>query len=374
MRWLDQLAAELSVRGVNGRERSRILLELCDHIACEPGCEDRLGDPRELAGDFADQLATDTARRAAYQVFVALTTAAVALVASQLAIQRAGGYPGLANGVSMALFAPAVLGMFIGSQIALVAGTLAALRAVRRRRARCLPAAELALIRRRARVALGGGFATVAGVALYAVNFASVMPASWLVLTGSLAAVSAAALFAALRGVARAGTVISGAAGDAGDVYDDLPVLRRRWLRRRPWRLGAIASLAVAVLMAAFEGHAEHSLAEGLQRGLFEGLTAAVGFALLGRAIGVAPPTPAELRPTHFPWAGTPTGAGRGADGGDGDLPAEGDRTRAELVLRESFAHGRLTVDELSARLEAVHRARSLGELRAALDGLLGRL
>ena len=54
MSWLDTLAGELRARRVPRRERARILLELRDHIECEPGCEERLGDPRELAITFAD--------------------------------------------------------------------------------------------------------------------------------------------------------------------------------------------------------------------------------------------------------------------------------------------------------------------------------
>jgi hypothetical protein len=34
------------------------------------------------------------------------------------------------------------------------------------------------------------------------------------------------------------------------------------------------------------EWHFEHSLAEGVQRGIFEALALSAGFALLGRAIG----------------------------------------------------------------------------------------
>jgi hypothetical protein len=53
MSWLDDLSGELRARRVPRRVRHRILLELRDHTACEPGCEDRLGDPRELAVSFA---------------------------------------------------------------------------------------------------------------------------------------------------------------------------------------------------------------------------------------------------------------------------------------------------------------------------------
>jgi hypothetical protein len=62
-----------------------------------------------------------------------------------------------------------------------------------------------------------------------------------------------------------------------------------RWLRSRPWPLGALAALAVGFAMGAFEAHAEHSVLEGIQRGGFEGVAAALGFVALGRAIGARP-------------------------------------------------------------------------------------
>jgi hypothetical protein len=294
MTWLDRLAAELTARGLTGASRRRILVELRDHIECEPGCEERLGDPRELAAGFADELATARARRSAFHVFAALAVAAVALVVSQLALASLG-YPGFKNGLTVALFIPALIGLFVAPQVALVAGTLAALRAVRRRRETTMPAAELGLIRRRARVALGAGYGVVGGLGLYMINFGHVLPVWWLALVGGLSALAAGALSAAATSLARAGSVISAAGGGAGDVFDDLPLIGVRWLRVRPWLLGAGASVAAAILFSVFEAQAEHSLIEGIQRGAFEGLAAGVGFALLGRAIGVRP-DPARAR------------------------------------------------------------------------------
>jgi len=290
MSWLERLNDELSGLGLTGRERRRIVLELRDHIDSEPGCEDRLGDPGELAARFGDELAADRTRRGTYYVFGALAIAAVALLVSQAAIGAAGSYPGFDRGLSLALFVPAALGMFIAPQVALVAGTLAALRAVRRRKARILPAAELALIRRRSWVGVSAGIATAAGLELYVVNFSSVLPGWWLALVGSLSAVAAAALLAAAATLVRAGAVATATSGGAGDVFDDLPVIRWQWLQSHPWRLGVAASLSVGVAMTLVGWHAEHSLIEGIERGVLEGLAAAVGFALLGRAIGVMTP------------------------------------------------------------------------------------
>lgn len=359
MSWLATLSRELAARGVIGGRRRRIELELSDHIACEPGGEQRLGDPTRLAATFADELATDGARRSAYGVFGALAITALAVIVSQLSLRRAGGYPGFNHGLSMALFIPALLGMVVASQAALVAGTLAAWRARRRRRARVLPSAEIALIRRRTWVAVGAGFAVVAGLELYVIDFARVLPAWWLVLTGGLAAIAGGALLVASVGLARGGTVVSAAGGPAGDVFDDLPVIGWSWLRGHPWRLAASASLAVGLAMTVFVAHAERSWVEGLERGGFEALVAVAGFALLGRAIGVATPLPAAL--------GEPIEL---ADVPSDRLIGDHERAQAELLLRESFGSGRLELDELTARVAAVHGARTAGQLRGALRGL----
>jgi len=353
MSWLDNLSGELRARGLPRRDRQRIVLELRDHIACEPGCEDRLGDPRELAISFADELATSEARGSAFVTFAALAVAAVVLIISLITLGRFARYPGYSNGISTLLFFPAILGMVVAPQVALVAGTLAAWRALRRRRVLNLPAEEIALIHRRARVALAAGFATMAGLELYVIDFSERLPAWWLGLAGGLAAVAGVGLFAASRTLARARAIVSGTRGRGGDIYDDLPALGRRWLRTRPWLLGALASVAVGLALGAFEAHAEHSVLEGIQRGMFEGLVAAIGFVVLGRAIGARPaPIPVESTALAAPLD---------------RLVADSDRARAELVLRESYAGGRLTLDELDDRISAVHAARTAAQLRAAL-------
>jgi hypothetical protein len=234
MSWVERLSIELIARGVPRRERAQIVLELEDHIACEQGCEERLGDPRELATGFAEQLATSRARVTAFRAFWALALAAVALALSQLAIGHTGGYPGFTSGLSLVLFVPALLGLFVAPQVALVAGSLAVLRAVRRRHERSLPAAEIELIERRTRVALLAGLGTVAGLGCYVLDFVLVLPGWYLMLIGGSAAVAGAALLSATGGLRATAAIVSRHPGPAGDVYDDLPVPGRRWLRRHP--------------------------------------------------------------------------------------------------------------------------------------------
>ncbi len=367
MNWLDTLAAELDARRVPRRERVRILAELRDHIECEPGCEERLGDPRELAISFADELATFRVRLSAFQTFGALALAAAALIVSQLVLASAGGHPGFANGISPLLFFPALVGMVFAAQVALVAGSLAALRSVRLRQVQRLPTAQIDLIARRARVGALAGLATVWGLVLYLVDFSLRLPGWYIGLVGGLAAVAGVALYAAATTVNRAQAIVSASPGTAGDVYEDVPVIGWRWLRRRPWRLGAVGSLLVAVAVTVFTAHAERSLQEGLERGVVEGLAAAVGFALLGRAVGLTS-SRADRSGSAGSWP--VEGGGEAILGPLARLASDADRTRAELVLRDGFARGQLTLDELSVRLSAVHDADTVGQVRDALNGL----
>ena len=91
--------------------RKRIALEYADHLALRPRRGGAAGNPEELAGKLAAELAADDARRVARNTFAALAV-------------------------------PTIMTILIAPQIALVAGSLAALRALRRRQSRRLPAGE----------------------------------------------------------------------------------------------------------------------------------------------------------------------------------------------------------------------------------------
>lgn len=286
MSWIGEFEEELRRRGVRAATRRRLLDEFSDHIACEQEVRielTRLGAAREIAGQYAEELATDETRHAALGGFAALALAAIALVVSQAALGRIG-YPGFNHGTSTPLSVIAIVAMVVGAQVALVGGTLAAWRALTRRRAPSLPSAEIALIQRRTRLALAAGLTTTGGLLLYVVNFLNVLPAWWLALSGSLAALASGALVAAWRANAHSAATVSLAPGPAGDVFDDLPPLRT--LRSHPLRLVTLAALAVGAAMTLIVWHAEHSLVEGLERGGFEALALAACFALFGRAIG----------------------------------------------------------------------------------------
>jgi hypothetical protein len=285
MSFLSSLESELRHRRVPGRELRKIVLELEDHLACEPASVERLGDPRELAAEFADQLASDGVRSGARNAVLALTLAAIALASSQLALDRAGGYPGFDHGLSLALAIPALLCMLIAPQVALVAGLLGLQRALRRRRPSALPAPEVALIGRRSLVALAAGIATSAGLLLYVLDFSLLLPTWWLLLVGGLAALALVALMVVARGLRSCVAITVSPGGAPTDVFDELALLRP--LASRPWLLGAGGSVLVGALATLLAWHAESSLLEGLERGAFEGLAAAIGFAALGRLVGM---------------------------------------------------------------------------------------
>ena len=259
---IEELGRELAAVGIRGRQRGRILAEFEDHLACDP--EVRLGEPRELARQFADELATDAARRTALATFVALAVVAAAVVLPQLTLPKV---PDITGGRSTFLVGPATLAMILGAQIALASGCLAALRALRLEGPQDVP-----LIRRRSAVALTAGAATALGSALYAVNFHGVVPGWWFAL--ALASAGAAALPLAasavasvrVRGVEVSGGAPRGLAADLGPLA-------------RPALIGAAAVLAMLVGTS----FAERSVVEGAIRAAFEGAVFAVCFLALRR-------------------------------------------------------------------------------------------
>jgi hypothetical protein len=283
MSWTDEFADELSARRVRRAVRERLVAELTDHIACEPAAEGRLGDPREIAGRYADELASGEARRAALVAFGALALTAVALLVTLATLQRIG-YPNFHAGVSRAVSIPAILAMLFGSQVAWVAGMLAAWRAARRHRVDALPGAEVALLRSRTRVALVAGLLVSVAIGVYAADFAGRQPAWWLALVGAVSLLATIATLAAWRIAATGSRTVALAAGPAGDLFDDVPPLRP--LRGHPLRTCGAFALASGLAVGLVEWHAERSLSEGLERGVAEAVVFAICFAVLGRAVG----------------------------------------------------------------------------------------
>jgi MFS family permease len=273
--YIVRLDVELGRVGIRGRLRARILAEAADHLA--EGEESRFGDPAVLARLFADELATDLSRRASFAAFGALAAAGTGIAAAWLAA-AAAGWPDIASAQWAPLGVLAAIGMLVCPQVSFAAGMLMALRAFRRRRERRLPAAELMLLGRRTRVALSFGALSLAATGLYAFEFRAQLD-SWY---GTWVPIGTAALLLPLAAGAaltlRAAAVRSSFAGEAGDVFDDLPVR----IPRKPWLLcvGTAAAVALAALIGA-PGH------EGIRNASVEVVLVVAGFLTLGKRLGL---------------------------------------------------------------------------------------
>jgi hypothetical protein len=270
--FIDELSNQLAAVGIRGALHRRILVELEDHLSCDPDAE--LGSPYEVAREFADELGTGLARRAAFATFVALAVAGVALAIVFVTWQ--GGVFRSASSAPARLDAAI---MAVASQLALVGGALAAVRALRRHRAYVVSRSEATVIVRRAGVGLTSGIAAMAALALLAAE-----QSRWWAVTA--AAVGMVALVAAAPAVVAASRVRPTLAGPRGDVFDDLGALAPPRMRGRPWRFAlAVAGLvAVAIALA---GALQADGFDGILRGLLDALACLAGFAVLGRYLGL---------------------------------------------------------------------------------------
>jgi hypothetical protein len=277
MTYLDRLGRELAAVGIRGRLRDRILAEAADHLA--EGEVERFGDPGALAREFANELATARSRRATLVALAALAGAAAVFSAAWLLLVVRGGKGDILSAEWAPLGVAAAIGMLVCPQVSFAAGLLAALRVVGRRHERSLPAAEIGLLLRRTRVALAFGALTLASVALYAFEFRADF-STWYVLT---VAPAAAALSLPLAGATlltrHAAAVKSSVPGEAGDVFDDLPVE----LPRRPWLLLAATAGAAALAALAAGGVTN----EGPRNAVAEIILVVAGFLALGKRLGL---------------------------------------------------------------------------------------
>ena len=273
--YLGRLGKELARVGIRGRARARILAEAADHLA--EGDESEFGDPRELAQLFADELATQATTRAAFLAFAALGAAGAAFAVGWIGMITRGR-----GDITSAAFLPAGLvaafALVACPQISFAAGLLAVLRARRLRALRAAPAAELAVLARRTNTALAFGAATMVAFAVFAVDYHAAFPSWQVAASAVVAAVLTAPLAAAAVSSRDAALVHSGVPGEAGDMFDDLPVE----LPHRPWLVcGALAAcLALALLVAG-------GLDEGPRNAIAESLLVVGCFAALGRRLGL---------------------------------------------------------------------------------------
>jgi hypothetical protein len=282
MSYLKTLDHELRAAGIRGRRHARILTEFTDHLECDPQAQ--LGDPRTLAEQFADELGSTLARRAAFVAFAGLAVAAVVFGVGVL--RGEGRFFASAASAQPVLGVAGVWLTVLGAQVAFVAGVLAALRALRRRRTGVVPRAEAVVIVRRAAVGVGAGLVTMLGFGLSALALRHRVAGSWETLALSLAGVGILALLATAPAVIAAARLRPVAEGSAGDVYEDFGSLVPRPLQGSPWTL-ALTLAAAIVLAIAAAGVIQADPYDGALRGLADGLACLVGFALLGRYLGL---------------------------------------------------------------------------------------
>jgi len=264
---IDELGRELAAVGIRGRRRARILAEFSDHLTCDADAD--LGDPRMLAAQFADDLATDAVRRTAYATFGALAAVALAVGIPQLTLPTV---PDITGGRSPFLVGSATLAIILGAQVAFAAGCLAALRALRFGGVH-----EVALVRRRISVALAAGAVTAAGSALYAVNFWNVVPRWWAMLAVAAAAIAAAPLAGSALAFARAGGIRVTRSDTPRGLSADVGPLAR------PALIGAAATFAMFAATSVLEG----SVLEGVIRAAFEACAFAACFLVLRRPLAL---------------------------------------------------------------------------------------
>lgn len=285
------LARELTAVGISGRLRRRILDEIADHLACDP--EAPLGDPRDLARQFADELGTSRARTAALSAFAALVVAGGLCVAALADVPN-----GLLRSIQVAgaarlgqtpptIAGAAVIVLAVAAQVALAAGCLAALRGLWRRSAPVLCEAEATVIVRRAAVGVGAGIIAMLSLAVIAIAGRPQVGAGWSNFTVAAAAAGTLGLLATLPSLWAAGRVRPVEEGPAGDVVDDLGPLAPAHLR--PWTFAVwfAGALVLLITLAAVPAADEF---DGLARGLLEAAACLTGFAVLGPYLGLWDP------------------------------------------------------------------------------------
>jgi hypothetical protein len=291
--FLTGLGSELSVVGIRGRLRRRIISEFADHLACDPAAS--LGEPRALARQFADEVGTARARRAAISGFAALALAGTLFGLAFLTSGNAAFGAEPVGAPVIAAIATVIAILF--AQIACVAGTLAVLRWMARGGSGVLAAAEATMIVRRVVVGVLSGVVTMAALGVIAIADRHFLDGSWVTFAIVAAVVGIAALIASLPAIWGAARVRPVASGDAGDIFEDLAgavALVPAPLRGRPWRFAVTVSVLVAAAITVSAVPAQDAY-DGLLRGLADALACLAGFATLGRYLGLWRPGRAPI-------------------------------------------------------------------------------
>jgi hypothetical protein len=279
MSYLDDLSQELRAVGIRGRRHARIRDEFADHLDCNAQAE--LGNPRELAHQFADELGTAMARNAALIAFAALVLVGTTVIA------RLVSYLPLRNTNFSGEDTAALAICFVTAQIAFVTGGLGLARAVRLRNHHTIPAVEARILRRRSAVGLLAGVIASVALPFHASTEHNSTPGDWMGYVAIALTVIVSTL--AARPVIAAGRIKPTANGSASDLFDDLgPLsgLATALAGRSVTRFAGILAAALVLTIAA-AGFAANDGFDGLFRGLAEGAMFLACYATLGRYLGL---------------------------------------------------------------------------------------
>lgn len=286
MSYLDELDRELGACGLSLRRRRRIVAEFADHLRSDPGAD--LGEPAQIARQFAEELGSAFARTAALQAFLALSVTGVAVFGVFVAGGRMrnfapAGHPGhpLATWAALPMLVAAV-----AAQVALACGCLALLRAWHLRGRRVIGGRESEILVRRSIVGLGAGAVTV--VSLLAAVLSAPHPISSAVVSAAWVAAGVALVSLAFAApAALAGARIQRPRTDsAGDLRDDLGALLPA--SATPLTLALILATIIAVLLTV-TGVLANDPYDGAARGIADAAACLIGYAILGRYLGLRP-------------------------------------------------------------------------------------
>lgn len=280
MTYLEALEQELKAAGLPARRRRRIVIEFSDHLHEDPSAQ--LGEPSDLAQQFADELGTRRARRAAMVAFAGLAVAGGAVVAMLLLGTRVvllpvgthqSGYIARRSGPTVPLFV-------VAAQVALAAGVLAVLRAWRLRRAPVITAADAAILYRRAGIGLIAGVLTVGSAPISTV----IAHRGWVaVRTVDVAGPCILLLLVIALFMLPLSGLRPTRQGRAEDLTFDLGI---RDSRVTPLRVALALSMLILVTLAG-AGVVTGDPYDGIARGLVDGAVCLAGFGLLGRYLGL---------------------------------------------------------------------------------------
>jgi len=285
MSYLNDLESELTATGIPARRRRRILAEFADHLHENPNAE--LGAPRELAGQFADELGTRLARVAAFRAFGALAFAGVGLVAMFLAVGRWRGVTlyGTHRQVATPTWTmPIMLITALAAQVALVAGTLALLRAWRLRHERVISRSDAVVLARRSAVGLLCGAVTMAALPAIALAFPHTAGHTWTVFAWVVAAVAVIMMAGVAPTVLGSARLRPASSGEPADLTADLGP----WLPSgmTPTRCALLLTAAIVVVLG-LQGVIANDPYDGIARGLLDAAACMTGFIVLGRYLGL---------------------------------------------------------------------------------------